>query len=58
MRDFSRALIQKINIAIKDTPVILINGPRQAGKTTLVRQYADAMSYYTLDDDNILNAAL
>jgi predicted AAA+ superfamily ATPase len=35
---------------------VLINGPRQSGKTTLVRQYAPSLPYYTLDDDNILHA--
>lgn len=38
-----------INIAMKDTPVVMINGPRQAGKTTLVQQYAPSFHYYTLD---------
>ena len=42
---------------MKDTPVVLINGPRQSGKTTLVKEYSPSLSYYTLDDDNILNAA-
>ncbi len=55
---FSRELGKKIQVAMTDTPVILINGPRQSGKTTLVQHYRDSMSYYTLDDDNILNAAL
>ena len=35
-----------------DTPVVLLAGPRQAGKTTLVRQFAGtAMRYLTLDDE-------
>ncbi len=35
-----------------DTPVTLIEGPRQAGKTTLARQIAhDGMRYLTLDDE-------
>ncbi|HAT7071645.1 TPA: DUF4143 domain-containing protein [Legionella pneumophila] len=41
---------------MKDTPVVLINGPRQSGKTTLVKEYSPSLPYYTLDDDNILNA--
>lgn len=40
-----------------DTPVVLINGPRQSGKTTLAKQYDPQMAYFTLDDDNVLNAA-
>ncbi|NNM60319.1 MAG: ATP-binding protein [Legionellales bacterium] len=42
---------------MQDTPVVLINGPRQSGKTTLVRQYSPSLPYFTLDDDNNLNAA-
>jgi hypothetical protein len=41
-----------------DTPVVLISGPRQAGKTTLVKQMADQrMHYLTLDDELTLLAA-
>lgn len=42
---------------MQDTPAILINGPRQSGKTTLVKEYSPALPYYTLDDENTLNAA-
>ena len=37
---------------MRDTPVVLIAGPRQAGKTTLVRQIAEqqGLRYLTLDD--------
>lgn len=55
--DYPRHLTRLLDIAIKDTPVILINGPRQSGKTTLVKQYAPEYPYYTLDDENILGAA-
>lgn len=51
-----RQLVTHVDIALQDTPVVLINGPRQSGKTTLVKQYASAMPYYTLDDDNLLHA--
>lgn len=41
-----------------DTPVVLIVGPRRAGKTTLVRKIAEAgWSYSTLDDQTVLEAA-
>lgn len=46
-----------MEIAMQDTPVVLINGPRQSGKTTLVKEYSQSLPYSTLDDDNILNAA-
>ncbi len=54
--DFPRQLKDRMNVAMKDTPVVLINGPRQSGKTTLVKQYSPSLPYYTLDDDNVLNA--
>ena len=41
---------------MRDTPVVLINGPRQAGKTTLAQQYDPSLPYYTLDDVNLLNS--
>ena len=42
--------------ALADTPAVLINGPRQCGKTTLVQQFAGPLSYFTLDDPNLLAA--
>ena len=41
--------------ALKDTPVIFINGPRQVGKSTLV-QRDKKRKYYTLDDLNAVQA--
>ncbi len=35
---------------------MLVNGPRQCGKTTLVRQYAHDMAYFSLDDPALLEA--
>ncbi|MCK5863183.1 MAG: ATP-binding protein [Candidatus Hydrogenedentes bacterium] len=45
--------------ALKDSPVTLVHGPRQCGKTTLVRAVADADDYHyiSFDDDIQLNAA-
>lgn len=56
INNFPRQLRSRMEIAMRDTPVVLINGPRQSGKTTLVKEYSPALPYYTLDDDNILNA--
>ncbi|MDP9813111.1 putative AAA+ superfamily ATPase [Rhizobium tibeticum] len=47
-----------IETALADTRVVLVAGPRQAGKTTLVQQFAGRnRSYITLDDAGALNAA-
>lgn len=44
--------------AMLDTPVVLLAGPRQAGKTTLVRQMAkQGLRYLTLDDELTLLSA-
>lgn len=54
-----RHLESKLQQGVSDTPVILLNGARQTGKSTLVRQMADwhQAQYFTLDDNNILLAA-
>lgn len=38
--------------ALADTPVVLVNGARQTGKTTLVQEIAaqSGACYFTLDD--------
>jgi predicted AAA+ superfamily ATPase len=55
-QNFPRFIKKSLETAMQDTPVVFINGPRQSGKTTLVKEYASQMQYFTLDDDNILNA--
>ena len=47
-----RRIEPRIAEALQDTPVVLLAGPRQAGKTTLVRQIAEQQgySYLTMDD--------
>lgn len=53
-----RRIEPRIAEAMLDTPVVLLAGPRQAGKTTLVRQVADrGLRYLTLDNDLTLLAA-
>lgn len=49
---FPRRIESRIAEALLDTPVVLLAGPRQAGKTTLVRQIAEqqGLHYLTLDD--------
>lgn len=58
-RLFPRLIEARIAEALTDTPVVLIVGPRQAGKTTLVRQIAGPqLRYLTLDDETTKLAAL
>ena len=55
-----RHLTPRVLAALRDTPVVFIQGPRQAGKTTLVRGLAaeghDA-EYRTFDDAAVLAGA-
>lgn len=45
----------RIADALEDTPVVMVTGPRQSGKTTLVRAFAGQdRTYVTLDDDTVL----
>lgn len=55
---FPRYVEKKIKIALKDTPVVMISGPRQCGKTTLAKQLIDdKWSYITFDDTAQLEIA-
>ncbi len=56
----NRNIATTIAAALKDTPVVLVNGARQTGKTTLVRDIARKRKavYVTLDDHGMLHAAL
>jgi predicted AAA+ superfamily ATPase len=44
-----------VTIALKDTPVVMVTGPRQCGKTTLVRDLVSGKrEFITMDDDTVL----
>ena len=53
---FPRFSVDQVKAALIDTPVVMITGPRQCGKTTLVRGFT-SHRYITLDDDTVLEAA-
>ncbi|WP_419906531.1 ATP-binding protein [Hoeflea sp.] len=56
---YKRLIDPRLREALTDTPVVLVVGPRRAGKTTLVQAVARAdRTYVTLDDQTILDAAL
>ena len=55
---YARFVERRVTEALSDTPVVLIVGPRRAGKTTLARRLEEAgRSYMTLDDQTTLEAA-
>ena len=50
-----RLASRRVSEALADTPVVMVVGPRQSGKTTLVRTFAGRdRAYVTLDDDTVL----
>jgi predicted AAA+ superfamily ATPase len=63
MDEFNVQLIERftakpIATALADIPDVMLIGPRQCGKTTLVQQFAGkGYAYVTLDDDTVLGAA-
>jgi predicted AAA+ superfamily ATPase len=56
---YRRNIEPGIRNALSDTPVVLLNGARQTGKTTLALKLESELSlrYVTLDDATILSAA-
>lgn len=59
MTDFPRAITPLIQQGLKEMPAVFLNGPRQVGKSTLVRKMAGELGaeYITFDDFSILAAA-
>lgn len=56
-RFIPRHLAPKLRDALMDTPVVCLLGPRQCGKSTLVRHCDPARVYINLDDSNYLELA-
>ena len=55
---FPRFATEIVTTALRDTPVVMVTGPRQCGKTTLVRNLiAGEREFITMDDDTILASA-
>lgn len=56
----TRFTMPALGLALADSPVVLIHGPRQCGKTTLALQVGTraGYEYFSLDDAAILDAAL
>lgn len=62
MTMYPRYIWPRVEEALQDTPVVLISGPRQSGKSTLARLFCEQgeenRAYYTFDDQATLNAAV
>jgi len=52
-----RHAVQSLARALGDSPVVCVLGPRQSGKSTLVRRLDPARPYVTFDDPALLGAA-
>jgi predicted AAA+ superfamily ATPase len=60
MKTIARAITPHLLTALSDTPAVMLVGPRQAGKSTLVQGLADGphpARYLSLDDLRTLDAA-
>ena len=52
-----RSITNAIKEAMEYFPVITITGPRQSGKTTLIKHLFEGLSYYSLENPDIRNFA-
>lgn len=57
--DYPRLLQRHLEEALDDTPVVLVHGPRQCGKTTLAKKVGDlrGYAYISFDDVTLVAAA-
>jgi hypothetical protein len=55
---YPRWIEKRVRDELSDTRVVLLAGPRQAGKTILAKKVAEERAtFLTLDDPTVLNAA-
>ncbi len=58
-RPFPRFLAPRLREALRDTPAVLVHGPRQSGKTTLARSVGERRGYrYVSFDDDAARTAV
>jgi uncharacterized protein len=55
---FKRDIEKELKDLAKGYPVVMVIGPRQSGKTTLVRRVFPKKPYMNLEDPDIRNIAL
>ena len=53
---YARRIRQNLLAALDDSPVVLVNGARQTGKSTLIQDLGREATYYTFDDPAVLAA--
>jgi len=54
---YPRNVLRTLKLALTDTPVVALLGPRQSGKSTLVRTLTPERAYITLDEAPMLRTA-
>ena len=57
-RIYPRFIQGRVHEALADSPVVLIQGPRQCGKTTLAQTACASHAYFSFDDDAIREGAI
>ena len=55
---YPRFIQGRLHEALEDSPVVLIQGPRQCGKTTLAQTACASHAYFSFDDDAIREGAI